>query len=224
MKLSNFLAMSVGAIGLVTWAVGCGDGISGADTTASCDNKCFLAKYSDADWATAELPANVIDFDVYKSASAAFSTSPDHFSFFSTKATGGALDGKASGKTKIKLTFEAGKPYVIKFRNLGSAASPTVIKGDGSSGALSTVNDSQEHYFTSPDFYKSIVVKKLVTAAATYYVPYLNDFELNSPSKNGSNVTTEALLYFVPVKPGTYVMTCKEGKWNNGPHSSLTVN
>lgn len=220
MKLNNLIALIIGASGLAAWVVGCGSGMddvaASSKSTTSCDNKCYLAKFSEADWTLAEDVTNKVDFDAYRNSSA---SSPNKNTYYSSKAT---TTIKASGDTPIKLVFEVGKPYVLHFRNLGSGGSYTVTKPDGTTETLTTINNAQEHYFTSPEFYKSIIVKKLVTASATYYVPYLNDFELNSPDKNGENVATEAKLYFVPVKQGAFVMTCKEGTWNSGGHSNLT--
>jgi hypothetical protein len=74
-----------------------------------------------------------------------------------------------------------------------------------------TAGGDSEHYFTSPEFYRSIVIQKIVTPSATYKAPLLNDFELNAPAHN-SNIDTEGAIYFVPVKTGIFTAVCKAGK------------
>lgn len=145
---------------------------------------CYLGSVSQAQWkAAAASPITVVFDKVDNSGSAADYT-------YESKDW-----ADPANKT---LVFEAGKPYVLKFINRFSALNNST-GGDG------------EHYFTSPEFYKSIVVQKIVTPSATYRAPFLNDFELNAPALN-SNRDTEAEIYFIPVKTGIFAALCKEGK------------
>jgi hypothetical protein len=124
-------------------------------------------------------------------------TGKDLYEFSSTK---------FASPTDDTLTFETGKPYVFKFTSPYSATE--------------TANNNQQHYFTSEGFWSSIAVKKIETTAATYNVPYLNDFELNEPTQGGVNRDKVAYIYFVPVKTGTWGAVCKEG--NHGDSTLKT--
>lgn len=82
-----------------------------------------------------------------------------------------------------QLTFEAGKPYVLRI--------------------VSPATNGAKHYF-SPEglgnFYTAIATRKIETSQAEYKAPYFNEVEL---------LIGGALeLYFVPVLPGTYDIVC----------------
>jgi len=80
------------------------------------------------------------------------------------------------------LSFEAGKPYILRITNAAS--------------------NSSKHYF-SPEgtsFYMAIATRKVQTAEAEYKAPYFDAVEL----KLGG--TRE--IYFVPVIAGTYDLIC----------------
>ncbi|MBI4409655.1 MAG: hypothetical protein HY561_08110 [Gemmatimonadetes bacterium] len=82
-----------------------------------------------------------------------------------------------------RLTFEAGKPYVLRILN----GSPNVLK-----------------HYVSPtglgNFYQAIATRKIETSQAEYKAPYFSEVEL---------MVGGALdLYFVPVLPGTYDIVC----------------
>lgn len=82
-----------------------------------------------------------------------------------------------------RLTFEAGKPYVLRIVN--------------------PVSNAAKHYF-SPEglgnFYKAIATRKIETSQAEYKAPYFNEVELM--------VGGSLDLYFVPVLAGTYDVIC----------------
>jgi len=81
------------------------------------------------------------------------------------------------------LSFEAGKPYVLRINNPASNAS--------------------KHYF-SPEglesFYQAIATRKIQTAEAEYKAPYFDAVEL----KIGGSLE----IFFVPVLGGTYDIIC----------------
>lgn len=226
-KNIKFILAGLVATGLgITFFAGCGKGIktdNGAATapstgggTTSCvlsDTLIttapeYLAAVTDSCWAQAEEATNVVNFEMEKTGTAG---TADNFAY---RITRGTLTGDAA------LTFETGKPYVIKFKSIANAT-----------------NWDQEHYFTHPDFWKSVAVKKVVTPSATYYAPYLNDFELNAPKNNSLTATsssvpgtaTEATVYFVPVKAGSFGVRCKStfhSKPTNpisGMYSTVTI-
>ncbi|MFQ5605135.1 MAG: plastocyanin/azurin family copper-binding protein [bacterium] len=92
--------------------------------------------------------------------------------------------GSALSFSPNNLTFEAGKPYVLKVVNPAGNAS--------------------KHYFATqevfPDFYKSIATRKIETADAEYKAPYFRAVELL--------IGGELDIYFVPVIAGTYDFLC----------------
>lgn len=97
------------------------------------------------------------------------------------------------------LTFEAGKPYVLRI------VSPSV--------------NIAKHYF-SPDgagnFYKAIATRKVQTSQAEYKAPHFNEVELL--------VGGTLELYFVPVLPGTYDIVCTvPGHRELGMVASVTI-
>jgi uncharacterized cupredoxin-like copper-binding protein len=89
--------------------------------------------------------------------------------------------GAALSYSPSELTFEAGKPYVLRIINAAS---------------------NGKHYF-SPEgtsFYQAIATRKIETADAEYKAPYFDAVELLP----GGVLE----LYFVPVVAGTYDIIC----------------
>lgn len=81
------------------------------------------------------------------------------------------------------LTFEAGKPYILRIVN-----APT---------------NAEKHYFATEglaDFYKGIAVRKVQTTQAEYKAAHFINVELMI----GGSLD----IYFVPVLPGTYNILC----------------
>ena len=182
-------AWLAGGIGTAVAVAGCAVGWQTGPSFADCSTaSCYLSTISEAQWAAAAARPTVLNFEKVDAngAAADYAFTSEHW---------------ADPKNRT-LVFETGKAYVLKFRN-----------------RFSSLNDSaggdSEHYFTSPEFYKSIVVKKIVTPTATYTAPYLNDFELNAPAHN-NNVDTEGEIHFVAVKAGVFSAVCKPGE-----HSDL---
>ena len=91
--------------------------------------------------------------------------------------------GAALSYSPNVLSFEAGKPYVLRINNPASNAS--------------------KHYF-SPEglesFYQAIATRKIQTAEAEYKAPYFDAVEL----KLGGSLE----IFFVPVLGGTYDIIC----------------
>ncbi|MCM2277373.1 MAG: hypothetical protein NDJ89_04800 [Oligoflexia bacterium] len=109
-------------------------------------------------------------------------------------------DGTYGFTAEKPLVFEATRPYVLKIVN------PTTNAG--------------KHYFTAPDFFKSIATRKLETADAEYKFPYLQELEL---LQNASSAR-EALLYFVAVKTGSYAADCTIGTHSaQGMHLPIEI-
>ena len=152
---------------------------------ASCTTAtCVLATITPGQWMAAEANPVVVNFEKVGSDGVV-----SDYAFTSTS---------WKNPKDQTLVFEAGKPYVLKFYNKFSKYN-------------NTAGGDSEHYFTSPEFYRSIVIQKIVTPSATYKAPLLNDFELNAPAHN-SNIDTEGAIYFVPVKTGIFTAVCKAGK------------
>lgn len=79
-----------------------------------------------------------------------------------------------------KLVFKAGQPYKLQLKNAGQ----------------------KDHYFTAPEFYKSIATRKaMVNKYAEIKAPYFDAFEILKTSG-------QIDLYFVPVVKGTYKSYC----------------
>lgn len=90
--------------------------------------------------------------------------------------------GAALSYTPNQLTFEAGKPYILRITNPASNVS--------------------KHYF-SPEgtsFYQAVATRKIQTADAEYKAPYFDAVEL----KIGGTLE----VYFVPVLAGNYDIIC----------------
>ena len=78
------------------------------------------------------------------------------------------------------LRFKAGQPYKLVMKN----------------------NGEKKHYFTAPEFYKSIATRKVQSNKdGEIKVPYLLALEMMA---NGGQLD----LYFVPVKKGSYPVYC----------------
>lgn len=81
------------------------------------------------------------------------------------------------------LTFEAGKPYVLKIVN--------------------PATNTSKHYFATenaPDFFKAIATRKIETGDAEYKAPYFKAVELL--------IGGELEIFFIPVLSGTYDFLC----------------
>ena len=97
------------------------------------------------------------------------------------------------------LTFEAGKPYVLRITN--------------------PAGNENKHYFSpdqAKDFFKSIATRKVQTADAEYKAPYFKAVELLIGG------TLE--IYFVPVIAGEYDILCTiTGHADAGMTGKITV-
>jgi uncharacterized cupredoxin-like copper-binding protein len=85
---------------------------------------------------------------------------------------------KETDYTPDGLTFKANQPYKLVLKNVGQ----------------------KPHYFTAPEFYKSIATRKAETAEAEFKAPYYSAIEVNPGGT--------AYLFFVPVKTGTFDVYC----------------
>ncbi|MFQ5638587.1 MAG: plastocyanin/azurin family copper-binding protein, partial [bacterium] len=108
--------------------------------------------------------------------------------------------GQALSFSPNDLTFEAGKPYVLKVVNPAGNAS--------------------KHYFATqevfPDFFKSIATRKIETGDAEYKAPYFRAVELL--------IGGELDIYFVPVIAGTYDFLCTiTGHADRGMTGKITI-
>ena len=174
-----------GAAAAALLAAGCAVELRQAPKFADCSTAaCYLSTVSEAQWAEAAARPVSVNFDKLDA-----NGTPADYTITSPN---------WSDPANRTLVFETGKAYVLKFRNRYSSFN-------------NTAGGDSEHYFTSPEFYKSIVVRKIVTPTATYTAPYLNDFELNAPAHN-NKVDTEAEIHFVAVKAGVFPAVCKPGE------------
>jgi uncharacterized cupredoxin-like copper-binding protein len=83
-----------------------------------------------------------------------------------------------------QLTFEAGKPYIVRL--------------------VSPASNQAKHYFATEgatDLYKAVATRKIQTSEAEYKAPHFEAVEL----KTGG---TALEWYFVAVLPGTYDIVC----------------
>lgn len=77
------------------------------------------------------------------------------------------------------LKLKVGQPYRIVMKNIGE----------------------KEHYYTAPEFFKAIATRKAqVNKVAEFKAPYFTAIEILKNS--------QAELFFVPVKRGTYSVFC----------------
>lgn len=82
-----------------------------------------------------------------------------------------------------QLTFEAGKPYVLRINNPAG---------------------NVKHYFSpanASSFYQAVAIRKIQTTDGEYKAPYFDAVEMKT---NGTSLE----LFFVPVLPGTYNIIC----------------
>ena len=97
------------------------------------------------------------------------------------------------------LTFEAGKPYVLRISN--------------------SAGNSGKHYFSpeqAKDFFKSVATRKVQTADAEYKAPYFRAVELL--------VGGVLEIYFVPIISGEYDFLCTiTGHADAGMTGKITV-
>ena len=110
---------------------------------------------SSVDWAT----ATVVQLDMVEGGGSAYSFSPSN------------------------MTFEAGRPYIMRITNPAS--------------------NQEKHYFATEglgDFYKVIATRKIQTADAEYKAPHFEAVELL--------IGGSLEIYFVPVLGGTYDFLC----------------
>jgi uncharacterized cupredoxin-like copper-binding protein len=90
--------------------------------------------------------------------------------------------GSSLSFSPSNLTFEAGKPYVLKINNPAGNAGKHYYSPEGTS------------------FYQAVATRKIETAEAEYKAPYFDAVEL----KIGGSLE----VYFVPVLAGTYDIIC----------------
>ncbi len=77
------------------------------------------------------------------------------------------------------LKLKVGQPYRLVLKNIGE----------------------KEHYYTAPEFFRSIATRKAqVDKVAEFKAPYFTAIEVYKKS--------QAELFFVPVKRGTYPVIC----------------
>lgn len=101
--------------------------------------------------------------------------------------------------TPNRLTFEAGKPYVLRIINPASNQAKHYVTPEGIS-----------------HFYKAIATRKIETAQAEYKAPYFDAVELM--------VSGTLDLYFVPVIPGVYDIFCQiTGHREAGMTGQITI-
>jgi uncharacterized cupredoxin-like copper-binding protein len=112
------------------------------------------------------------------------------------------MTGYAFNPTNLNLTV--GQAYRFKIHHTG----------DGS-------ND--KHYYTAPEFFKSVVTRKLQDANGEFKFPYMNAVELtDTPALSGK--VTYMDLYIVPTVVGTFPATCTiSGHAAAGMAGTITV-
>jgi len=171
------------------------DSFSGTEETTSttgvtsATKTAILAGISDTQWANAAADPYVVKFDKRGAATT--------YQFYPERA----------------LNFEVGKPYVIKFIHDGTDTGNTGADHYFSDLPVDMVGTALSNgtAWNTKGFWKSIVMKELRSRQAVFKAPYLLDFELNRPTRNGGAGTpssTVAYLYFVPTKAGSYNMYC----------------
>lgn len=96
--------------------------------------------------------------------------------------------------TPEKLTFEAGKPYILEVRNTGRLV----------------------HEFVAEDFFRSAAFRKAEDDSAEVKVPFFIETEVFAAKS--------VELLFVPVVPGIYTLFCEiEGHREAGMKGTITV-
>ena len=104
--------------------------------------------------------------------------------------------GAALSYSPANLTLQAGEPVILTLQN--------------------SVSNLSKHYYTAPEFYKTVAWRKAQTSQAEYKAPYFKAFELLI----GGSID----LYFVPITPGTYPVECTiTGHAAAGMTGSVTV-
>ena len=103
---------------------------------------------------------------------------------------------KEFGYVPEKIIFKAGRPYKLELINIGK----------------------EKHYFTAPEFYKSIATRKVqANKLGEVKAPYFLAIELLS---GGGQLD----LYFVPMKKGTYKVFCtRKGHRKKGMEGILVI-
>lgn len=96
------------------------------------------------------------------------------------------MTGYAFNPTNLELTV--GQAYRLKIHHTG----------DGT-------ND--KHYYTAPEFFKSVVTRKLQDANGEFKFPYMNAVELTDTAALSGQMTYLD-LYIVPTVAGTFDATC----------------
>ncbi|MFQ5680098.1 MAG: plastocyanin/azurin family copper-binding protein [Gemmatimonadota bacterium] len=93
-----------------------------------------------------------------------------------------AADFSTLSYSPNQLTFEAGKPYILRIVN--------------------PVGNASKHYFSpkGSSFYQAVATRKIETAEAEYKAPYFDAVELQ--------LGGALELFIVPVLPGTYDIIC----------------
>ena len=112
------------------------------------------------------------------------------------------MTGYAFSPSNLELIV--GKGYILKIKQIG----------DGS-------ND--KHYYTAPEFFKSVVTRKLQDASAEVKFPYINAVELtDTPELAGQETYID--LYIVPTVAGVYDVICTiSGHAEAGMRGTITV-
>lgn len=78
------------------------------------------------------------------------------------------------------VTVTAGRPYIMVVKNPGT-------------------ND-EHHNWETPQFYRAIALRKMVTTNAEYFAPYISRLEIETGA--------ELEIHFVPIVPGHYEVEC----------------
>lgn len=108
-------------------------------------------------------------------------------------------DGTSFTFSPAALTFEAGKPYILRI--------------------VSPPSNGENHYFAtegSSDFFQAIATRKIQTSQAEYKAPHFEAVELLIGG------TLE--IFFVPVLPGTYDFLCTiTGHKQAGMFGKITI-
>jgi len=102
------------------------------------------------------------------------------------------------------IMLKTNQAYVLKIEEIG----------DGT---------DDKHYFTAPNFFKTVVTRKLQDDSAEVKFPYINEVELTDAAELAGQVTFID-LYIVPTKAGTYPVICTiNGHAAAGMNGTITV-
>jgi len=114
----------------------------------------------------------------------------------------GDMTGYAFEPSNLELKVD--QAYVLKIMHTG----------DGT---------DDKHYYSSPDFFKTVVMRKLEDHHAEFKFPYINAVELTDTAELAGKVTYID-LYLVPTVAGVYDVTCTiEGHAEAGMNGTITV-